>query len=111
MHFFQQDARQAARGADFRVLLLTPRYFSLMTCWGLRQWQHILANEALSCLDRRAEFVDTMDSGHPKASLSAVSLTHCSTDLPLLQTLPSKWSLQSYQYYVGHCPLSEAVCE
>ena len=111
MHFSQQDARQAARGADFRVLLLTLRYFSLMTCWGLRQWPHILANEDLSCLDRRAEFVDTMDSGHPRAFLSVVSLTHFSTNLTLLQTLRSKWSLQSYQYYVGHCPLSESVCE
>jgi hypothetical protein len=111
MHFSQQDARQAVRAADFRELLLTPLYFSLMTLWGLRQWPHILANEALSCLDRRAEFVDTTDSGHLRASLSAVSLTHFFTDLPLLQISPSKWFLQSYLYYVGHCALLAAVCE
>ena len=109
MHFSQQDARQAARVADFRGLLLTPRYFSLMTCLGLRQWPRILVNEALSFLDRRAECVDTTDSGHPRASLSAVSLI-ITTDHLFLQVLASKWSLQSCQCFVGGCPLSEAVC-
>lgn len=105
MHFYQQDARQATRGADFRVLLLTPRYFSLMTCWGLRQWPHILAKEALSCLDRRAEFVDTTDCGHPRASLSAVSLTRFSTDLHLLQICcrSDPFSRISVMLATAHC--------
>jgi hypothetical protein len=70
----------------------------------------MLVNGALSFLDRRAEYVDTTDSGHPRASLSAVSVAHFTTDHPLLQVLPSKCSLQSCQYYVGLCPLSETVC-
>jgi hypothetical protein len=82
MHLSQQALRPAPGRADSRVLLLTPRYFSLMTRWGLRLWPPTPANEVSSSLDRRAECAHATGSGHPRAFHSVVSLVtfaivHC----------------------------------